>query len=142
MIPARRGAVCLLLALVVTPTYGQVMFNCGASEGYSYYLSGALASPENEGWVEDGIGQGGIQLLRDGTDYDIIYTDALGGRSAKADGGRVIGFEADSGTMVLVVYPNVVETYQFNPTSRKVVWTQNKAHPISRKIAAFVSQCQ
>lgn len=131
-----------LVASTPVATQAQVLFNCGPSEGYSYYLSGAIASPEQDGWERDGISNGGLQLLQDGQEYDIIYTDALGGRSAKADGGRVIGFEADAGVLVLVAYPNVFETYQFNPSSKKVVWTQNKAHPISRKIAAFVSECQ
>lgn len=120
----------------------QVLFNCGPSSGYSYFLEGGINSSGEEKWEEDRISSGGIQLLVDGTEYDIVYTDALGGRSARADGGNVIGFIAEAGALVIVAYPNVVETYQFNFDSKKVAWTQNKAHPISRKIAAFVSECQ
>lgn len=131
-----------ILPLTAGPSLAQVMFSCGASSGYSYFLAGPLVEPSAEGWQEDGISAGGIELIRDGDDYDIIYTDAVGGRSAKADGGRIIAFEADAGILVIAAYPNVIETFQFNQTSKKVAWTQNKAHPSSRKIAAFVSDCQ
>jgi hypothetical protein len=140
---ARAPAICLALSAFCTGTASaQVLFSCGASSGYSYYLPGGIIGLDDAQWIEDGISGGGIQLLQDGANFDLIYTDAFGGRSAKADGGQVIGYPADAGFLVIVAYPNVIETYQFNTEVDKVAWTQNKLHPASRKMAAFVADCQ
>lgn len=140
----------LLVALVASaafvavssPTLAQVVASCGASSGYSYNLPGPITPAEQAGWTADTISKGGVQLMKDGESFDIIYTDALGGRSAKADGGTVVGYAAAAGFLVIVAYPSVIETYQFNFDSNQMLWTQNKAHPLSRKLAAFVSNCE
>jgi len=130
-----------LLAIVVagaltSQAQASVEMTCGASSGYSYY-------PADGGWVEDGISGGGFLLLRDGNEYDIVYTDIAGSLSAKGDGATVLGYESDFGPVVLVVYPAVFETYQFNRAASIVMWTQNKFHPaLPRKLAAFVAPCE
>lgn len=138
-----RVALLVVLTTVAATNQAsaQVLATCGASSGYSYYLPGPITTAEQAGWTEDGISAGGVQLMMDGDSFDIIYTDAIGGRSARADGGTVVGYEAAAGFLVLVAYPDVIETYQFNTEAKQLVWTQNKAHSITRKLAAFVADC-
>jgi hypothetical protein len=127
---------------IASPVWAQVVATCGASKGYSYFLPGPLTSADQAGWEEDGISNGGLQLLQDGDNFDIVYTDAVGSRSAKADGATVFGYQAAAGILVLLVYPDVLETYQFNLESKQLAWTQNKAFATIRKVAAFTSNCQ
>lgn len=106
--------IATLSLLACGSSHAQVVATCGASTGYSYFLPGPTVPPEEVGWAEDGISNGGIQLIRDGDSFDIVYTDAIGGRSVQADGATVIGYPASSGFLVLAVYPDLVETYQFS----------------------------
>ena len=41
--------------------------------------SGAVVPPDKSGWRNDAITAGGMQLIVNGPDYDILYTDSSGG---------------------------------------------------------------
>jgi hypothetical protein len=132
----------ILLALSDQPAHSEVLRTCGASSGWAYYLAGGVVQQDDAGWQEDGISNGGVMLLRDGENWDIVYTDATGSRSARADGGRVVMLtENTSGVVVLVAYPTVQETYLFSATRSEVVWTQIKAAGLADKGAVFRAAC-
>jgi hypothetical protein len=112
----KRTILGLMLIATSPAASADVLAVCGASEGHSYYLPGGLVSKEDSGWATDGIKAGSFQLIRSGTDYDIIFTDASGGTlSARADGGHVIATPDASGNLlVLIAYPGkTLESYVF-----------------------------
>ena len=95
-----------------------VITRCGASKGYAYYFEGPLVPREKSGWTQDGISQGSMQLVRDGKELDIVYTDTAGTRSAKADGFLVFNLSPpnNTGFVTLIAVSErtgVVEHYLF-----------------------------
>ncbi|WMT90175.1 hypothetical protein [Pelagibacterium sp. H642] len=138
----RIGFISLILAVFTQAASAQTLAVCGASSGYAYFPAVGLVTEDQSGWAEDGISDGGIMLLRDGDAYDIVYTDAVGGRSARADGFEVIGFPTSTGVLVLTMSSVTAETYHFDIENRQLAWTQNKFDAPINKVAAFVSDCE
>lgn len=137
------GMACGLTIASVQLASAEVVARCGASKGFAYYPEIGLVQAGQGGWKEDGITRGEILLLRDGTEFDVIHTDAAGTRSSKADGARVIGISAtDARIIVLVAYPEVVETYALWFSTRELLWTQIKAAGLVDKAATFRSECR
>jgi len=102
-----------------TSASAQVLTRCGASAGYAWFFNGTYVPEDQSGWEEDGISGGQILLLRDGDQLDVIYTDSVGTRSARSDGGEVI-YLGDGGNSrfisVLIIYLSTATTehYLFN----------------------------
>lgn len=141
------GAMRLLCAgvgiLWCSSVGAEVLFECGESRGYGYYLQSPFVPAKEAGWHEDGITGGGINLLRDGGSFDIVYTDTVGSRSATADGGRVILLSDNPvGYIIIVGYAEVTETYLFSKANREVAWTQTKAAGLVDKVAAYRAACR
>ena len=51
----------------------EVMAMCGASSGTGYFFKDTLYNPEGGRWLDDGISNGQITLVRDGESYDILF---------------------------------------------------------------------
>ena len=123
---------CIGLALTAaTATVGKadVITRCGASKGYAYYFEGPLVPREKSGWTSDGISKGGIQLVRDGKEFDIVYTDVAGTRSAKSDGFIVLNLSMPNTGFFTVLLVSegtgVIEHYLFKLDAKgrgTVVW--------------------
>lgn len=92
MVSIQRAVLAvLILCLDCDAARAEIITRCGASKGYSYFFKGALVPKDKSGWQEDSISGGDILLVKNGKDYDIIYTDALGGtKSARADGFTIV----------------------------------------------------
>lgn len=137
----------MLTGWVPSVALGEILAICGASKGHGYYLPGAIVSGSNAGWQEDAISKGSFQLIRSGPEYDIIFTDATGGTlSAKGDGGEIVGYENESGSIVVTIfYPLSVETYVFwFGAAGPLIATFSQAKhaaPIA-KHALFQARCQ
>lgn len=103
-------------AALTYPAHAAVITRCGASEGYAYYVEGALVPKNKAGWTKDAITGGSHLLLKDGETFDIIFTDAMKRTvSSREDGGQIIRIAENGGTYVILVnYPNSVETWVFN----------------------------
>lgn len=131
-VPMTRVVLGLLLIATVSAASADVLAVCGASDGHAYYLPGGIVSKEDSGWTADGIKVGSFQLIRSGTDYDVIFTDASGGTvSSKGDGGHVIATPDASGNLlVLITYPGkTLESYVFwfaIDTEQTVTYSQAK----------------
>lgn len=105
----------MILFFLPTNAKAEVLFKCGASKGYDYLWSD-LAPEKGLIEAESAILHGSFSLVKNGEDYDIIYTDATERTSsAKAQGATVVPVQ--SGTdflMVVVIYPQqTVEVYHF-----------------------------
>jgi len=94
----------------------KVIYTCGPSKGYSYYLRGGLASKADEGWKEDGI-RAGIQLIFD--DNLALDLVSIGEPSNdfrySAHGCKITDLRHDSSELqVIAVCPNQIELFLFN----------------------------
>jgi hypothetical protein len=104
----------LILSATFVPAQALVLTKCGPSKGKAYYLPGGMMQ---SGWQDDGIAKGGVQLVVDGASYDLFYTDAVGTRSATADGFQVSLIPAHSGRILVLAvnhHTGVVEHYLFH----------------------------
>jgi hypothetical protein len=147
MKPTQIIAGLVLSAALVSPTAtkAETYFTCGASEGYAFYPPGGLVPEGEVGWHEDAISGGGISLvtLEDGSS-DIIFSDTTGSYSSRGDGGKVIAtYITEDVAQVTAIYEEtgVIETYNFMPTQKLVMWTQSKVGTPILKIAAFTAPC-
>src|SRR6266567_2225063 len=87
------------------------------------------------------------QLVRSGADFDIFFTDALGTRSAKADGATVsLGSTNEQlGILnILVTYSGtgVLESYLFNLAAKNVAYTVTKTRTPVPLARLLVASCQ
>jgi len=97
----------------------KVLTRCGASNGVVYFFPGALVPREQAGWKKDGMSTGDIQLITNGNELDIVYTDGTGGtKSARADGFEVVGVPQVEPNFLLVILISlstaVMEHYLFS----------------------------
>ena len=97
----------------------EVVTRCGASAGYAYYPESALVPKDKAGWRRDTVAGGSLQLIRDGANFDVVYTDSSGGtRSARSDGFQVFPVPGTPPTrhLLLGVHPTsgVVEHWLFD----------------------------
>jgi hypothetical protein len=98
----------------------------------------------------DGVKDGSLSLIRAGTEYDIVYTDAVGRTlSARGDGFRVIEVPQPAAgyTTIITAHPNtgVVEHYLFkldNNGNGEVAWGSIKGGGgLMPKSALFQAAC-
>jgi hypothetical protein len=142
-----------IIALLTSGTGAQaqdVLAECGASTGRAYYLT-----PQDQGWVDDGITGGSLRFTADGSgNPNIIFTDATGLTiDAAADGAQLLFSRLDSdraefGVVAIYASTGVVETYnvyQLPGGHRRLLWTSNKPRtgPIGiTKVAAYSAVCR
>jgi hypothetical protein len=93
-----------------------VVTRCGESEGYAYFEAGSLVPKNKAGWAKDKTTGGSYLLLREGDNFDIVYTDATKRTiSSREDRGQIIRISESGGNYVILVnYPaKLVETWVF-----------------------------
>ena len=124
----------------------EVVATCGASKGCAYFIPGPVVPKDKAGWTEDGVTGGSLQLIRNGNNYDIVYTDVSGGTvSSKAEGATVIAERSSVGDVVLLLaYDGAMETFVFwvsqpNPT---VSFSQAKFGSVIQKHSLMVAPCR
>ena len=120
----------------------EVMAMCGASSGTGYFFKDTLYNPEGGRWLDDGISNGQITLVRDGESYDILFGDAARGTGYRQDGAQV--FMLHSGEKFIRVgafADNYADIYNFDREDNKLVWSSNKSGPFSGKVAVYESDC-
>ena len=144
-----RIVACVVVSTIVrAQASATVVSRCSASAGYAYYFAGPLVPADKAGWRKDGVTGGSLQLLRDGNDYDIVYTDASGGsRSVRADGFEVIAVPRPQSSTVLIIglHPTtgVLEHWLFSldPAGRgNVVWGTARPSNV-QKSALYEATC-
>ena len=125
-----------------------VLMECGASDGYSYFIEGGIVPSDKAGWTSDGVASGRISLVQNGQDFDIMTTDATGGTySYKADGAKIIPISVTPDEWaILAAFPlGVVEVHHFHrtPNGGEVIWIQSKFGSVpAKKASAFHASCK
>lgn len=147
----RYSALLVVGALLATvaPAFGKTITKCGASSGYRFDVPGPLSGvTDAHGWSKDQISQGEFSLIIDGKEADIITTDAVGTRSSKADGARVIILNGPEPRtfVVMVVYTDTgtLEHFLFSlkaDGSGDVVWGTSRAGGLLPKSSLMHATC-
>jgi len=122
---------------------------CGASKGFAWYFESGLVEKRKTGWTKDGVSKGDITLVRDGDEYDIIFTDATGGTSsAKANGAEVLFLGGTRPFVILEAYTKTqglsVFTYTFDLDDHgagQVVYSATKLNGLINKAAIYKAEC-
>ena len=147
--PILAAAIGGPLWLIGLPNYAhpEVLAACGPSSGTGYYLMTPAITAKDAGWKKEKEEPGGFQLVRSGADFDIFFTDALGTRSAKADGATVsLGSTNEQlGILnILVTYSGtgVLESYLFNLAAKNVAYTVTKTRTPVPLARLLVASCQ
>lgn len=109
-----RLFVAILALACVATAQAEVVATCGESQGQVYFPPNSHGKDFN-GWHNDGFSGGSFQLIRSGTAYDVVFSDAVGNaNSIKADSvGLQSWHDADGNVFVVARYPERVETFVF-----------------------------
>jgi len=126
-----------------------IVTSCGASKGVAYYFKNPLIPKGKTGWQDDGISSGTIQLVQNGTDFDIFYTDTVGTKSMRAEGFRVISINQPdpNSHLILAVHEGtrIAEHYLFVLDDNgvgEVAWGSLKgAGSIFPKSSLYLAKC-
>lgn len=146
---------CTILGVVLlagSTEASNVLFECGESAGYSYFMPGGPVSDDAAGWSEDSIRGGYFKLvLMPPGKFDVLYKDATGSElSARADGAEVSFFhyvDSTRTTVLVLFYPSTGTVEHFLFKTREdgrvlAVWgTQRAIGPIS-KGSLFAADCR
>jgi hypothetical protein len=126
----------------------KVIYTCGPSTGYSYYLKGGLAQDaDTMGWKKDGI-DAGIQLVfTDDHDLDVL---SLGSPPNdfrySAHGCKISSLQSDAtGLTVIAVCPSQTELFlfSFNPDKRgELVRADIESSQLSKRGGLLHSDCR
>ncbi len=144
-------AAALILVLLLLPgvAFADVVTRCGASAGMSFNFPSVLTSKDQLGWQKDGVSSGSIQLVRSGAQFDVIYTDGLGTRSARAEGFDVVRVPGTEDRRYLLVAMNassgVVEHWMFDLDSSgrgQVAWGTIRGGALFPKSSLMVAACK
>jgi hypothetical protein len=140
----------LLFALAVfvlstASAQAQLITRCGASAGYSYFFENRLA-PGQSGWQRDGISTGNLQLIKSGDEYDIVYQDTVGARSARADGFKFVHVTPSAGFLMLIGVSNVgvLDHYLFRLDTHgrgEVLWGTSRGTGLIPKATMMRAEC-
>jgi len=144
----------LALVLLVTSSIlshhaaAQVVTRCGASQGHEYFFPGSFVTAKDAAWQIGKISSGQTILMKTGTTYDIVYSDAFGRTlSSKEDGAEIVVISDDPGklTLVLNYAGRSVETWMFRLDAKgkgEVTFSQARYNgPIASKHSLFRAAC-
>jgi len=142
----RTVAVAAFLMLVSATVQAQTIFECGASDGHTYYFEGGYVSADKAGWHRDGMSDGQFSLIMRGEKLDVLFRDATGSLvSAEADGAQIFPLHiGDASATILLIYPgNVAEVYQFDgPTKTYSLSSIKFGDAPIRKAGTLVGACR
>ena len=145
------AAVLCCAAMLCTGVRAQTITECGRSDGYAYYFSGGLISPDKAGWVKDGIDGGRIILNFINGEVDLLIKNATGATaSVKKDGGKIIVRKTTNGLIRLTIFYGAetatTEDYVFQIDDRGngtvVFTTVRTAADAINKVSMMTAQCR
>ena len=120
----------------------EVLAMCGSSQGRGYFFKHELFNPSGGSWLEDGISNGQITLVRDGEEVDILFGDAVGSTGYRQDGAQVIILHfGDKFIRVGAFADNYTDIYNFDRLEKKLAWSSNKSGPLMGKVSVYESNC-
>lgn len=134
----------LLLFVLPAPGMAQTIIECSGSTGKAFFFDSDPQTGRQIGWIDDGIGDGSVALVRTGDTFDVIQKDAIGIISAAAEGAAVAVIDVhDPFVDMLVSYPQgVKELYTFDLVGKRVTWTQHKFGVLFDKASTYIADCK
>ena len=144
-------AVLCCTAMPCTGARAETLTECGRSDGYAYYFSGGLISPDKSGWRKDGIDGGRIILNFINGEVDLLIKNTTGATaSVKQDGGKIIVRKATNGLIRLTIFYGAetatTEDYVFQVDDRGngtvVFTTVRTAADTITKMSLMRAQCR
>jgi len=144
-------AVLCCTAMLCTGARTETLTECGRSDGYAYYFSGGLVSPDKSGWRKDGIDGDRIILNFINGEVDLLIKNTTGTTaSVKQDGGKIIVRKTNNDLIRLTVFYGTesatTEDYVFQVDDRGngtvVFTTVRTAADTINKISLMTAQCR
>ena len=83
--------VALLSVFMIGSVRAEIIAECGASAGYSFYLQGPNVPANKSGWTDDKISKGSTSIVLIDDKFDVLFSDGNSkNKSSRADGAQVI----------------------------------------------------
>lgn len=119
------------------------LIRCGASSGHAFFFKDEITNPDGPNWLEDGMSNGKIVLVRYGDEWDILFDDTIGAYGYREDGAEVILLSNKPGMLIVGAFSSTyVDIYIFDFLNKTVAWSSNKLGPIVAKVAAYKATCE
>lgn len=113
----------------------EVVMRCKEPKGHIHAIG--------HGWFEDGFTNGEFSLALDGDNIDIFITDAVGSRSAKADGAElIVSDRSDDSITIAAIYPAALETYLFDFSRKEMIFSSMKISPLPSRGGIYWAICE
>jgi hypothetical protein len=136
----------LVLVTGIVPVHAtKVIYTCGPSKGYTYYLSGGLASKADEGWKEDGINSGIQLIFDDANSLDLVSLgEPPNDFRYSTHGCKITDLKHDSSELqVVAVCPQQIELFLFSFSNKvDLVRVDLASSAISKHGGAMHSVCK
>jgi hypothetical protein len=136
------------VAVAVTGTArAEIIGECGAFEGYSYYYPGKNVKPSSSGWAKDKISSGSTSITLIDKQFDVIYSGTVSkNRSSRANGAQIIllGTNPDEASITLLVgYPGVsAEFYTYHGLSKTLTLQTIRFNQLINSAKLLVAKCR
>lgn len=138
-----------LIALVLAIAAGtasadiQIVAQCGASSGYSYFFEDEKFPNEEAGWDKDRIPNGKIILVKQDEHWDIQFDDFFGAYSYRKDGAEVVPLVTNAGFITLMaIHQNYQDILTFNLFGGEVAWSSHKTGTPVPKVGVYHAKCK
>ena len=125
----------------------EIIAECGAFEGHSYFFEGAFVSADDSGWDKDKISSGSTSIVLIDKKFDVIFTDiAFKNKSSRADGASVIPLNINKDEAIITLLVNYEgfssEFYTYHGQSKTLVLQQVKINSLINAAKMMVARCQ
>ena len=139
----------IISLLTASPAFAdKIIYTCGPSSGYTYYLNGGLAQdPRDLGWKKDGVDAGLQLVFTDDHNLDLISTGSPPNNFRySAHGCTINSLQSDeTGLSLVVACPSDVELFMFSFRPDKtgdLVRAGIASSAISKRGGALHSDCR
>jgi hypothetical protein len=134
----------VFFSVPVAAVNAQTIIECSGSTGKAFFFGNDPQTGDQIGWIDDGISDGSVALIRNGDTFDVIQKDAIGIISAAAEGATVAVIDVHEPFVdVLVSYPQgAKELYTFDLVGKRVTWTQHKFGVLFDKASTYIADCK
>ena len=138
-------AVIALMASSYTASSQEgAIIRCGASKGTSYFFHDQITNKDGPKWSDDGMSKGKINLVRLGSEWDIMFDDAIDSYSYRRDGATVIllGQTPRFLTVGAFFQSKYADIYTFDLEGKEVAWTSSKIGTLLPKVGVYRASCE
>jgi hypothetical protein len=139
--------VALLSVFMIGSVRAEIIAECGASAGYSFYLQGPNVPANKSGWTDDKISKGSTSIVLIDDKFDVLFSDGNSkNKSSRADGAQVILLGVNStekSFSLLVVYKgNSAEIYTYHGLSKTLIQQPARYNAAVNSTKMMVSKCK